>query len=93
MSSQGANSATSGMVGYQWNQVVMRDSSDWTTYRKQARVYDNNVTTPTRAPSASPWIIYGNNFRLTFLNGNRKCTGCTGHVFNLNGVSLPAPSS
>ncbi len=92
MSSQGANSGTSGLSGYQWNQVIMRDFSDWISYRKQRLIYQENQSAPERS-SVSPWIPYGNDFRLSFLNGRRKCTVCTGDAFNGNGIPLPTPVS
>ena len=76
----------------------VRDASDWIRYKKEIRVYGENKTT-TKVPSSNPWVPYGNNFRLTFLNGQFKqpnsgiCSTCNGPDFNTaNGIPLPSPS-
>lgn len=100
-SSQGLNSqAVDGSVNraaFLASQSI-RDSSDWTRFKKEVRVYSSNAT-EVDVPSVSPWLPYGNDFRLTFLNGQFKrrgktpavtpCTTCGGPDFNTaNGVPL-----
>ena len=57
----------------------IRDSSDWTTYKKQTLI----VKAVKPALAKDPWFIHGNDYRLDFLNGQYKsaCTGCTGTAF------------
>lgn len=77
----------------------VRDASDWIRFKKEIRVYSENAST-LRVPSVSPWLPYGNDFRLVFLNGQFKRRGkipavapcdtvCGGPDFNTaNGVPL-----
>jgi hypothetical protein len=96
MSSQGPASSTDGTTtgaptgatgtvvpkGYPWNQVVIRDASDWIKYKKQAAVYLEKTGQAGPVGTEDPWIPYGNNYRLDFLHGKFQCTGCTGTAFN-----------
>ena len=87
-SSQGANTSEI-TPGYAFDTSVIRDSSDWTRYVKEQRVF--KATKPLQ--TEDPWIPYGNGYRLTFLTGKFKCGSCTGNAFSGNGLQLPAPSS
>jgi hypothetical protein len=82
-SSQGANTAT--VSGYPFNTASIRDGSDWTTYIKQTRMASNYVDSGTdnKVPLAW-WERYGNNFRLDYFGGLRKCVGplCTAGAYN-----------
>ena len=82
MSSQGANSTTI-TPGYVFVRDVLRDSSDWTNYLKQRSIYreNPNYAAQQRARTQDPWIPYGQNYRLNFLNGGFKCVTCRGGAF------------
>jgi hypothetical protein len=96
MSSQGPASSTDGTTtgaptgatgtvvpnSYAWNQVVIRDASDWIKYKKQALIYNEKPRLAEPIVTEDPWIPYGNNYRLDFLHGQFQCTGCTGPAFN-----------
>jgi hypothetical protein len=62
---------------YLFSTRSIRDSSDWTTYKKQARVF--HAIKP--ALAKDPWFIHGNEHRLNFLNGRSKCAGCEANAF------------
>lgn len=86
MSSQGANTTTLSS-GYLFDPNSIRDSSDVTRRLREKMVLIETVTfSPTKAPEPK-WLKYGNGYRLALLNGNFKCTACTGNAFSLNGVS------
>jgi hypothetical protein len=83
----GAPTGTTGTVvpnSYAWNQVVIRDASDWIKFKKQAIIYKENQSGP--AGTENPWIPYGNDYRLDFMDGKRKCDACTGTAFSGNGI-------
>ena len=88
MSSQGANSATL-VPGYKYTKAAVRDSSDWTTMKKQL-IIRAEVPAPNKYPS-DPWIPFGGNRRLDYLNGNFKgnafstCPQCPGGAFRGDG--------
>lgn len=98
MSSQGPASSTNGTTtgaptgatgtvvpnSYAWNQVVIRDASDWIKFKKQAVIYNENKSGP--AGTEDPWIPRGNDYRLEYLHGQFQCTGCTGTAFSGNGI-------
>ncbi len=75
-SSQGGNT-TAITPGYAFDRDSIRDSSDWTRYVKEQRVYKSEKPLQTE----DPWIPYGNAYRLTFLNGKFKCGSCPGNAF------------
>jgi hypothetical protein len=83
-------------TGYPFNTKIIRDGSDWTSYIKQTRMAQNYVdsnTTDNKTPLAW-WEKYGNNFRLDYFNGLRKCVGifCPAGAFNGGPVgTVPAP--
>jgi hypothetical protein len=68
---------------------MIRDASDWIQYKKQTRIAQNyaNGNPDNRIPLAW-WEKYGNNFRLDYLEGLRKCleAGCQGGSFNAGPV-------
>jgi len=81
MSSQGAKSgATAGTIppGYVWNSASIRDSSDYTKYKKQVAIFKSTDI----ALSIDPWFVRGQDYRLEWLNGRKKCTGCTSRAFS-----------
>jgi hypothetical protein len=91
MSSQGAN--TTDVVGYTFNGLSVRDSSDYTRLKKERVVYadpkNQNTTDLVNNPSNKTGLSYekyGSEFRLTFLNGRFKCRTCPGNAFSGNGV-------
>ena len=65
---------------YTFSRVSIRDSSDWTRYVKEQRVFKAGKALQTE----DPWIPYGNAYRLTFLNGKFKCGSCPGNAFGGN---------
>ena len=88
MSSGGANTtaargATLASNGYPYSLVEVRNSGDWIALKKQVRIRND----PRSAQSSPPWLIYGSNYRLDFLNGGYKqgelptCTACGGSAF------------
>lgn len=81
MSSQGVNAST--VSGYPFNELSIRDSSDWIRYKKEARKYANYKTSSTDNKDTEPvWLKYGNQFRLTYSFGRFKCTQCDGNAFS-----------
>lgn len=83
MSSQGANAST--VSGYPFNELSIRDSSDWIRYKKEARKFSNYKSSSTDNKDTEPvWLKYGNQFRLTYSFGRQKCeeTDCSGNAFN-----------
>ena len=82
-SSQGANTATI-TPGYDYDTDVTRDASDWTRRLKEQRKYYSYSTqnTGNKATGGDPWFKYGNQFRLSYLNGKFKCGSCTAAAFN-----------
>jgi len=100
MSSQGPAGATSGYVsytgftgsaivpGYTFSPLSIRDSSDWTKFKKQSLIAREGPV-GNSFPS-DPWIPFGGDRRLDFMNGRFKlagfgCTGCTGTAFGGDG--------
>jgi hypothetical protein len=88
MSSGGANTttargATLASNGYPYSSVEVRNSGDWIALKKQVRIRND----PRSATSSPPWLIYGSNYRLDFLNGGYKqnaltgCNACNGDAF------------
>ncbi len=64
--------------GYEFDRLSIRDASDWTKYKKQARIkYDSKIL-----KSKDPWFVHGNDFRLESLNGNNKCTPCPANAIS-----------
>jgi hypothetical protein len=88
MSSQGANAATL-VPGYRYSVPAVRDSSDWTSMKKQLIIRAEAPATK-KYPN-DPWIPFGGNRRLDYLNGQFKrnafssCTNCPGNAFEGNG--------
>jgi hypothetical protein len=92
MSSQGpkTGSAPTGVpAGYVWNATSIRDSSDWTTYKKQTLIATFDAAKI--KTSTDPWFVHGQGYKLDYLNGKNKaianpgpdvaCTGCEGNAF------------
>jgi hypothetical protein len=90
MSSQGPN--TTNVVGYAFSPLSVRDSSDFTSMKKQRIAYadpKNQVTTNTANKTDKLGLSsekYGSDFRLTFLNGRFKCRTCNGNAFSGDGI-------
>ena len=97
MSSQSVNTtAYSGYVSGSstLGPVPLRDASDLTRRLREQIVYnENKVNSPIQpgAPEGSPWQIYGNKYRLSYLFGKLKCGNCTGGVFVQNGAYSTVP--
>ena len=79
-------------AGYAFDTDSIRDSGDWTRYKKQLLVFNEN-----KAKSfTDPWFARGNEYRLTFMQGRSKqppslpCVPCaTGSAFVGNGPTFP----
>jgi hypothetical protein len=93
MSSQGANTTTI-VTRYRFNQLSLRDSSDYTQMKKERIIYSDpkhktttNGSNPTDK-SGLAYEKYGSEFRLNFLNGRFKCrtSDCNANAFSGNGV-------
>jgi hypothetical protein len=100
MSSQGPATSSSGFIsytgftgtaiepGYRFSELSIRDSSDWTTLKKQSIIAKEG---PVGGFPSDPWIPFGGDRRLNYLNGRFKnaaftgCTGCSGSAFSGNG--------
>jgi len=64
--------------GYAFSRLSIRDASDWTKFKKQARInYDTKIS-----KAKDPWFVHGNNFRLEVLNGNNKCIPCEANAIS-----------
>ena len=88
-SSQGVNANT--VSGYPFDELSVRDASDWIRYKKQTRIYQNYNPSSTDNKDTEPvWIKYGNDIRLDYNFGNSKCEDCDGSPFN--GVITDGPS-
>ena len=77
MSSQGPN-ATS-VSGYPFSRLTIRDSSEWTAFKKQALIANERVNLPNGFPN-DPWQVTSGNRRLDVLFGRYKLgvtSGCT----------------
>ena len=89
MSSQSQNTAT--YSGYQasaaLNYIPTRDSSDVTRMIRERIAYNEYKVGTVVAPgnNENAWIAYGNNFRLSYLQGKLKCASCSGNAFYGNG--------
>jgi len=94
-SSQGEKSSTTGMNGYTYYPVTLRDASDWTRTLKEKLVYNGFKGTPPTT-STPPWLNRGNGFRLTYLFGQFKCnsntiSNCPGGVFGGSNSAIAGP--
>jgi carbonic anhydrase len=56
----------------------IRDSSDYTKYKKQIAIYNSTQIDL----SVDPWFPHGHEYKLDWLNGKNKCTGCKSGAFN-----------
>lgn len=89
MSSQSVNATT--YSGYQasatLNYIPTRDPSDYTRMIRERLEYASYKSGSTIAPGLSEhiWPVYGNNFRLSYLQGKLKCAACTGNAIYGNG--------
>ena len=88
MSSGGANTTTArgptlASNGYPYSSVEVRNAGDWIALKKQVIIRNDAKF----AQSSPPWIPYGNNYQLDYLNGGYKqgelptCTACNGNAF------------
>ena len=66
MSSQGPNATSA--TGYPFSISYIRDSSHWTTYKKQLLVANEKVASPNGYPNPS-WLVGGGDRRLDVLMG------------------------
>jgi hypothetical protein len=91
MSSQNQNSAAySGYVSGSTalGPVPLRDASDLTRQIREQIMYRENRPSGPIQPGDSEhkWIMFGNQFRLSYLYGKLKCGNCTGGTFMQNGA-------
>lgn len=91
MSSQNQNS--SAYSGYVSNStalgpIPLRDASDLTRRIREQIIYRENKTGSTIQPGDSEhkWVMFGNQFRLSYLYGKLNCAACSGGAFNQNGA-------
>jgi hypothetical protein len=93
MSSQGANATTldtaSGSDNYTYTHEYNRDASDWIRQKRERRKYVNYQSASTDNKETEPfWLKHGNQFRLSYLYGNLKCTKCNGVAFTGSNASV-----
>jgi hypothetical protein len=69
---------TSAIFGYPFSLRSIRDSSDWTAYRRQQLIKQENKSKIVQ----DPWFAKGNDYRIQFLLGKFKCGPCDGGAFN-----------
>ena len=72
--------------GYAFTTASIRDGSDWTAYKKQLLIRNENKSKIT----SDPFFAHGNDYRLQYLLGVYKggvtgCTGCKGDAFGSTG--------
>lgn len=75
-------------AGYAFDKDVIRDGSDWTAYKRQILIRNEDKTKNFK----DPWFVRGNDYRIQYLLGAYKglgttsdCSGCTGAAFSGNG--------
>ena len=73
--------------------VPLRDSSDMTRRIREQIIYRENKASSVIQPGSSEhkWLMYGNQFRLSYLYGKLKCGSCSGGAFNANGAYKAIP--
>lgn len=91
MSSQNQNSAAySGYVSgnTRLGPIPLRDASDLTLRIRQRLIHIENRTGSLIQPGNSErkWLLFGNQFRLSYLYGKLQCGSCSGGAFNQNGA-------
>jgi len=74
--------------GYPFSTRSFRDSSDWTTYKKQA-VLSNDIN---RYNTIDKGFSSSNTFRLEVLNGESKCDVCQANTTTTT-TAAPAPTT
>ena len=83
----GPTSPLQNPVGYQFNNVSIRDGSDWTSLKKKLLILNENKGKPFK----DPWFVRGNNYRLDYLgglfqgSGSAGCNTCDGSAYSGNG--------
>jgi len=55
-------------IGYGFDTDSIRDAGDWTRYKKQLLVYNEDKSRLWR----DPWFVRGNEYRLTWMQGRSK---------------------
>jgi hypothetical protein len=75
-------------AGYAFDKDAIRDAGDWIKYKKQLLVFNEDKT----KNFTDPWFVRGNDYRLTWMQGQSKqptatpCVPCaTGSAFVGNG--------
>jgi hypothetical protein len=75
-------------AGYTFDKDSVRDASDWLRYKKELLVFNENKAKNFK----DPWFVHGNEYRLTWMQGQFKkptvntCTACdNGSAFVGNG--------
>lgn len=75
-------------AGYAFDKDAIRDAGDWIRYKKELLVFNENKSKNFK----DPWFVHGNNYRLTWMQGQSKqptvgtCTACSdGSAFVGNG--------
>ena len=73
----GPTSSSQVPVGYPFSTISFRDSSDWITYKKQARmIFESEIY-----QARDKGFTRGISFRLDRLNGLSKCLSCGSNPF------------
>ena len=66
--------------GYAFDRDAIRDAGDWIRYKKQLLVFNENKA----KNFTDPWFVRGNEYRLTWMQGQSKqptsapCVACSG---------------
>jgi hypothetical protein len=96
MSSQSLNTTT--YAGYvsgstKLGPIPLRDSSDLTRQIREQAIYRENKSGSVIQPGSSEhkWLMFGNQFRLSYLHGKVKCGDSSGCAFNKNGAYATIP--
>lgn len=74
----GPTGGTTGSSDYTFSTASIRDGSDWTAYKRQRLLKNENQT---NLKNAYPEISYGNDYRIQKLLGEYKCGPCDGNAF------------
>jgi hypothetical protein len=71
----GPNGGSQTQQGYSFSRPIIRDGSDWTSYKKQALIRNESKT----VSFTDPWFVHGNDYRLKYMNGvfQNGAAGCT----------------
>lgn len=91
----GATGGSQISAGYRFDPNSISNSSDWIAFKKQQLILNENKTRGFQ----DPFFVYGNNYRLQYLNGVYQngtvangCVGCNTTAYNGGVTGLPPPS-